>query len=445
MTRPPKPRAPWRKRLGRAWEVARFRPWTFLSAVVWPLAFPAAWLWRRTWLRGTRLIAVTGSVGKTSTTAALAAVLGVPFDPDSRNFGSFLALAVLRHRPRRRPLVLEVGISRRGQMRRYARLLRPDAVLLTAVAKDHSQALGGIEGVAAEKARLAHAVPPGGLLVVNGDDPRCRAIAAGAAANAVRVGFAADCEWRIDSVRVEFPRGTHMRLAGPGRGLEITSPWIGEGLARCAAAAAAVGADAGLGDDTIRERLSGLRPTPERLEAVPLPGGAWLLCDSWRSNWETAESALHELGRLAGWRRIAVLGEIEEVQGVQTRTYLQYSQLAAAVAERIVYIGNGFERFLRGTRQAGLAPDRVQGCRDAHQAAAALRAELVPGTVILVKGSHRQKLGRIKLLLQGETVSCELRSCPRTGLSCTLCSCLHRPGSAGSSKPIFEGNLKGGA
>jgi UDP-N-acetylmuramoyl-tripeptide--D-alanyl-D-alanine ligase len=423
MTRPPKLRARWRKRLSQAWELARVRPWTFLSAVAWPLAYPAAWLWRRTWLRGTRLIAVTGSFGKTSTTAATAAVLGVPFDPHSRNFGSFLALAVLRHRPRGRPLVLEVGISRRGQMRRYARLLRPDAVLLTAVAEDHSQGLGGIAGVAAEKARLAHAVPPGGLLVVNGDDPRCRAIGDDAAATAVRVGFAADCEWRIDSVRGEFPRGTHVGLAGPERGLEITSPWIGEGLARCAAFAAAVGADSGLGYDTVRERLAGLRPIPERLEAVPLPAGAWLLCDSWKSTWETIESALHELGRVEGWRRIAVLGNIDEVrQGAQTGVYLQYARLAATVAERIVYIGDGFEKFLRGTRQAGLAPDRIQGCRDVHQAAVVLRAELAPGTVILVKGSHRQKLGRIKLLLQGEAVSCDLRLCPRTGLSCTLCS-----------------------
>ena len=422
MTRPPELWTRWRKRLGRAWELARVRPWTFLSAVAWPLAYPAAWLWRRTWLRATRLIAVTGSFGKTSTTAATAAVLGVPFDPHSRNFGSFLALAVLRHHPRDRPLVLEVGISRRGQMRRYARLLRPDTVLLTAVAEDHSQGLGGIAGVAAEKARLAHAVPPGGLLVVNGDDPRCRAIASEARANVVRVGFATDCEWRIDSVRVEFPRGTHVDLAGPDRGLEITSPWIGEGLARCAAAAAAVGAASGLGDDTVRERLAGLRPIPERLETVALPAGAWLLCDSWKSTWVTIESALYELGLLAGWRRIAVLGNIDEVRpGTQTRVYLEYARLAATVAERIVYIGDGFEKFLRGTRQAGLAPDRIQSCRDVHQAAAALRGELAPGTVILIKGSHRQKLGRIKLLLRGEAVSCDLRLCPRTGLSCTLC------------------------
>ncbi|HEY0554413.1 MAG TPA: Mur ligase family protein [Thermoanaerobaculia bacterium] len=419
MTAPSKPL--WRKRLDRIVDLARFRPRTFLGALIWPLAAPAAWVWRRTWLRGTRLIAVTGSLGKTSTTAAVAAVLGVPFDPDSRNFGSFLALAVLRHRPRRQPLVLEVGISRRGQMKRYARLLRPDVVVLTAVAADHSHGLGGIEGVAAEKALLAHAVRPGGLLVVNGDDPRCLAIAASAQARVLRVGFGEDCDWWIEDVQVDFPRGSRLRLAGPNGELEVASPWIGDGLARCAALAAAVGIDSGIGWDTVRERLAGLRAAPERLEIVPLPAEVWLLCDSWKSTWDTIESALDVLGSLASQRRIAVLGNIDELQGAQTQAYLEYGRLAATVAERILYVGEGFEKFQRGTRQAEMPPDRVQGYRDVHQAAAALRTELAPGTVVLVKGGHRQKLGRIRFLLQGEAVGCTLRICPRTGLSCRLC------------------------
>src|SRR6201999_626482 len=167
-------------------------------------------------------------------------------------------------------------------------------VVLTAVAEDHAQGLGGIEGVAAEKARLAHAVRPGGLLVINGDDPRCLAIgnsAACAHAHVVRVGFGEDCEWRVAGVDVDFPRGSRIRIAGPGGDLEIAPPWIGGELARCAALAVAVGVDSGVGYDTVRERLAGLRAAPERLEAVPLPSEAWLLCDSWKSTWDTIESA----------------------------------------------------------------------------------------------------------------------------------------------------------
>jgi UDP-N-acetylmuramyl pentapeptide synthase len=433
MIHQPKPKSSGRRWLDRTLGMARFRPRTFLGALAWPLLFPAAWLWRRTGLRGTRLIAVTGSLGKTSTTTAVAAVLGATANSDARNFGSFLALALLTHGfrgPRRRPLVVEVGISRRGQMERYARLLRPDVVLLTAVTDDHGRALGGIEGVAAEKARLAHALRPGGLLVVNGDDPRCRTIAAGARARTLKVGFAADCDGRIESVRVDFPRGTELRLAGPGAPddvWELASPWIGEELARATALAAALGADSGLGYDRVRDGLAVLRPIPERLEAVPLPSGAWLLCDSWRSTPETIESALAELGRLTGWRRIAVLGNLDELaEGTQTAAYLDYARRAATVAERILYLGNGFEKFSRGTRQSGLAQGRVQSCRDVYQAAAELAPELAPGTVILIKGSHRQKLGRLRLLLAGVAVRCDLRTCPRTGLSCRLCPNLEK-------------------
>jgi UDP-N-acetylmuramoyl-tripeptide--D-alanyl-D-alanine ligase len=221
-----------------------------------------------------------------------------------------------------------------------------------------------------------------------------------------------------------------VRLAGPGipNGVwELASPWIGEGLARCVALAAVLGADSGLGYDKVRAGLAALRPIPERLEAVPLPSGAWLLCDSWRSTPETIASALSELGRLTGWRRIAVLGNLDELaEGTQTAAYLDYARRAAAVAERILYLGNGFEKFSRGTRQAGLPPGRVQSCRDVHQAALELAPELAPGTVILIKGSHRQKLGRIRFLLAGVAVRCDLRSCPRTGLSCRLCPNLEK-------------------
>ena len=95
-----------------------------------------------------------------------------------------------------------------------------------------------------------------------------------------------------------------------------------------------------------------------------------------------------------------MLGNLDELpEGTQTAAYLDYARRAAAVAERILYLGNGFEKFARGTRQSGLAPGRLQSCRDVYQAAAELAPELAPGTVILIKGSHRQKLGRIRLLL----------------------------------------------
>ncbi len=417
----------WRRRLASARETLVFRRSFLLSWLVWPVAYPAAWIWRRTWLRSTRVVAVTGSFGKTSTAAAAAAAAGVTFAADRANYGSFLAAAVLRHRPRRLPLVLEVAISRRGQMRGYARLLRPALVVLTAVGAEHLGRLGSIAAIAAEKARLAEGLRPSGLLIVNGDDERCRAIgAARPAGRALRVGFAADCELRIEQASGDWPRGTRLRLAGPDGSLEIASRWIGRDLARCAALGVAVGLAAGVAPEIVGARLADVPPMPWRLEPVPLPGGAWLLCDAWKSTWPTVQAALGELGRLAGWRRVALLGDVEELLGPKMAAYLEYGRLAAAAAHRILYVGTeaGFVRLEEGVRRAGTAAPRataVELYRDWRQAAEALRAELTPGTAILVKGRQRQKLGRVAILLRGGAVRCSLRVCPARGLRCELC------------------------
>jgi UDP-N-acetylmuramoyl-tripeptide--D-alanyl-D-alanine ligase len=418
--------AGWRRRLASARETLVFRRSFLLSWLVWPLAYAAAWLWRRTWLRSTRVVAVTGSFGKTSTTAAVAAAVGVRFDADRANYGSFLATAVLRHRPRRLPLVLEVAISRRGQMRGYARLLRPDVVVLTAVGAEHLGRLGTLEAIAAEKALLVQGLRRSGLLIVNGDDERCRAIGAGSAGRVVRVGFAADCELRIEQASGDWPRGTRLRLAGPDGRLEVASRWIGRDLARCAAFGAAVGLAAGVEPEVVGARLAALPPMPWRLEPVPLPGGAWLLCDAWKSTWPTIEAALGELGSLAGWRRVALLGDVEELLGNKVTAYREYGRLAAAAADRILYVGTGtgFLRLQEGIRRAGVAASRateVELHRDWRQAAEALRSELSPGTAILVKGRQRQKLGRVAILLRGGAVRCSLRVCPARGLRCELC------------------------
>jgi len=409
--------------LAEAWTTLVFRRRAVGSRLAWPIAYPAAWAWRRLVLRRTRVVAVTGSLGKTSTAAAAAAAAGAPFDPNAANYGSFLAAAVLRCRPRRRWLVVEVAISRPGQMRAYARLLRPDVVILTGIGGEHLSVFGSLEALAREKAILPLAVRRRGLVVVNADDERCLAIGERAAARVVRVGFAAGSDWRIEQASSDWPRGTSLRLAGPAGWLALSTRWVGRDLARCAALAAAASLEAGGDAAAVIARLADLSPIPWRQEPMPLPGGAWLLCDAWKGSWRSMQSALGVLQGIASWRRVAVLGAIEEPEGGEAAAYRRYGRLAAASAQRLLFVGTRAEyrHFRAGVRQAEPAAPALEHCADAAAAAAALRDELHAGTVILVKGRQRQKLGRVALLLRGETVDCRLRLCPARGLRCELC------------------------
>jgi UDP-N-acetylmuramoyl-tripeptide--D-alanyl-D-alanine ligase len=417
-----RPRMP--RWLAQAWQMVVFRRASLAAWLAWPFVYPAAWLWRRTALRRTQVWAVTGSLGKTSTAAAAAAAAGVSFDPDRGNYGSFLAAALLRRRPGQGLVVVEVAISRPGQMRSYARLLRPDLVVLTAIGTEHLHAFADREELAREKALLPRAVGSRGLVVVNGDDPRCRAIGAACAAPVVRVGAADDCDWRVACAAEAWPGGTRLRLAGPaGASVEIASQWVGPDLPRCAALGAAAALAAGVAAPSVAARLAALAPLAGRMERLPLAGGAWLLQDAWKGHWPTTESALRYLGSFTAWRRVAVLGALDEPPGTQGAAYRQYGSLAAAVAHRLLFVGStrDFERLRAGVREQGPAAPKIERYEAAHAAAAALRSELAPGTMILLKGRHSQKLGRVAALLRGEGVSCRLRFCPARGLRCELC------------------------
>jgi UDP-N-acetylmuramoyl-tripeptide--D-alanyl-D-alanine ligase len=408
----------WRARARR---LRGARSTAIASRLLWPIAYPAAWLWRRTWLRSTRVVAVTGSYGKSSTAAAAAAALATPFSCDIPNYGAFLARTLLLHRRRRLPLVVEVGISRPGQMRGYARMLRPDVVILTALGADHVKAFGSRERLAREKAILAEAVRPGGLVVVNGDDPGCRKVAATLAARAVRVGFAAGCEWRLDQASVNWPT-SEVRLSSSENSVALRLRWLGQDLARCAALGAVAALASGVAPANVAERLAGLDPLPGRLELLATASGARLLCDTMKASWETMESALRLLGQFSDHRRVAVLGAIEDLQSQQGAAFRELGRRAGAVAHRIVVVGarTDFERVRSGVRKLN-PPTVLENQPNVAAAAAALRDELRPGTVILIKGRHSQKLERIAFLLRGESVDCQLVLCPLRGLRCALC------------------------
>jgi UDP-N-acetylmuramyl pentapeptide synthase len=116
-------------------EIRRRLSWPF-----WGVTSRLAWLHRRTLGRRTRVVAVSGSVGKTTTMRAVAAVLGLPVRRLALlNANSYSAVAanVLRIRPWQRHAVLEVGIAGPGQMAPYGRVIRPDVVVMTAIADDH--------------------------------------------------------------------------------------------------------------------------------------------------------------------------------------------------------------------------------------------------------------------------------------------------------------------
>lgn len=406
------------KALSRAWH-----------AWAWVPASPLAGLYRRGVLRGPKVVAVVGSTGKTTTAYALEALLGIARRGRiNANFGMHLVGRLAALRPWQKELVLEVGISRTGQMARYASMLRPDVVVVTNVGSDHHPSLGGLEGAFREKSLMVQALAPGGLAVLNGDEPEVRSMAGLTQAEVVLYGLGPQNQVRAEDISLDWPGGSSFTLVAPGVRHRMSLPLLGEHLVLCALAACAVALRLGRSLEEIAEGLRRLRPLPGRMYPVWLSGGVCLLEDHYKGAAETYQAALEFMAKVPAGRKVLLLGAVATPVGSQ---YLLYKRLGASAgksADLLLTMGSGSKGLAAGARKAGMAEESIVSCGSSvHRAAWELQRRLKPGDVVLVKGRGDQQLGRVSLLLQGKQVSCAVKQCQWTAISCEECALLKRP------------------
>jgi UDP-N-acetylmuramoyl-tripeptide--D-alanyl-D-alanine ligase len=386
-------------------------------ALVQPVCWVAADLHRRTLARRARVVAIVGSFGKTTTTCAVRAALGLP---PSRlagmNAGAGLVVAVLGLRPGSGRGVIEVGIGRRGRMAGYARLIRPDIVVVTSIGTEHLSSLGTLEVTREEKAEMLRALPSTGIAVLNGDDPNVLWMKRRAPARVITFGFGEANEVRASGVTSDGPNGTRFRLHVDGEAHDLHTRLIGRHLVYPILAAVAVCRAEGLGIRQIVPALEALEPTRNRLQPIRHPSGAILLLDAYKAHLETIYAALDTLDDLPAKRKIVVLGDVEEPPGSQGPIYRELGKRLAEIATRVVFVGGktNFNRLKVGTKAGGLSRDALTNVRTgALEVAEVLKADLRPGDLVLVKGRSTQHLERAVLRLMGMDVGCRDRLCRR--------------------------------
>jgi UDP-N-acetylmuramyl pentapeptide synthase len=170
----------------------------------------------------TRVIAVVGSFGKSTTTRAIAAALGVPEHGWMlSNSWSWIAFALMRIRPGQRHAVIEVGISKPGLMKGYARTVGPDIAVVTSIGSEHHVSLGTLEVTRAEKSWMLQVLPASGAAVLNGDDPNVMWMKEETRARVVTFGFGAAGDVRAGEVGLDWPRGTRFHLTAFGEERDV--------------------------------------------------------------------------------------------------------------------------------------------------------------------------------------------------------------------------------
>jgi UDP-N-acetylmuramoyl-tripeptide--D-alanyl-D-alanine ligase len=350
------------------------------------------------------VVGVTGSIAKTSTKEAVAAVLGQRWttlrSEGNRNNEVGLPLTVLDLGPEHGAAVLEMGMYAGGEIRDLAAIARPSIGVVTAVQPVHLSRLGTIEAIEDAKAELVEALPAaadGGVAVLNADDWRVRRMAQRTRARAMTYGFADDADVRAAAVESRGFDGMRFTLVTPAGTRDVAIAGLGRLAVHNALAGAAVGLAAGMDLVEIVPGLAVGGSAPHR-SVVLRAGGVTLVDDAYNASPGSVRAALELLAGLPG-RHVAVLGEMRELGDAHDAGHREVGEAAGATLAELVVVdgapGGAARGIVEGALAAGLAPDHVTAVPDAAAAVAALVPRLADGDVVLVKASRGVELEHV--------------------------------------------------
>ncbi|MBI9084805.1 MAG: UDP-N-acetylmuramoyl-tripeptide--D-alanyl-D-alanine ligase [Desulfobacterales bacterium] len=338
------------------------------------------------------VVAITGSNGKTSTRAMAAEVVAQGFCTWATR-GNFnnqigLPLTLLGLCPEHQWAVVEMGMNRPGEIARLAGICAPRVGVITNVAPAHLEGLGSMEAVMAAKGELLGKIEPGGIAVLNADDPWSRQLAKKHPGAQIRFGESADASIRASGIRTEGAE-THFGLTLPTGTIEVHLRTPGRFMVANALAAAAVGAALNLSPKAIRRGLERFTPIAGRLGLKQTARGIHLIDDTYNANPVSMAAALETLSSLCkGGRSIAVLGSMAELGEQSPALHRQVGELAGRSAtHRLYFAGPLAKEMATGALAAGMAlGDTICGTR--KEIIADLKQRIAPGDWVLVKGSR---------------------------------------------------------
>ncbi len=341
-----------------------------------------------------RVVAVTGSVGKTTTKemlrVALCALGPTHAASASHNNHWGVPLTLSRLHPAAAFCIVEIGMNHPGEIAPLAGLARPDVAVITSIAASHIGHMGSLEAIAREKAELVRSLRPGGVAVVPDDavgsaEIAARACDAGAAL--IRFGVGPDAEARITALSLDAAgssfeavvggRPVTVRLAAPGRHMAMNA------LA-CLAAVHALDGDVAVA----AAALSGFLPGDGRGALRPLLGGtASLLDESYNASGASVRAALDVL-RLMPGRHVVVLGDMLELGEFARHEHLSLAPFVETAADVVYCCGDMMTMLYHSL------PRQLQGACESVSGAIApiVAATLRPGDVVLVKGSYGSRM-----------------------------------------------------
>jgi UDP-N-acetylmuramoyl-tripeptide--D-alanyl-D-alanine ligase len=352
---------------------------------------------------GGKIAGVTGSVGKTTTKEILAALLGTKLRvlKSEGNFNNEygLPLTLMRLEETHQAAVLEMGMSRAGELARLAEIARPDVGVVTRVSPAHLEFFASVDEIALAKRELIEGLNGrNSTAVLNADDPRVAAFGAFAPGRVLTYGIENPAFFMARDIEDRGALGSAFDYVSPeGRvRLELAVP--GRHAIANALAALAAASVWNIGASEAQNVFRSMRPPAMRGELLRFSNGAALINDSYNSSPAALQAMTELLAATPNYRRrILAAGEMRELGTASPELHREAGQFAAKSGkiDWIIGVAGDAAQIVEGAVAAGFPRARAKFFTTPQEAAQFLENFLASGDLLLVKGSRGVKMEQI--------------------------------------------------
>ena len=337
-------------------------------------------------------VAVTGSVGKTTTKDMVAAVLGERFKvlKTEGNFNNEvgLPLTLLRLNSNHEICVVEMGMNHFGEIEYLSSIVEPDVAVITNIGDSHIENLGSRENILKAKCEIfSHMDPKKGYVILNGDDPLLEPLRASLPFQSVLVGTAEGLDYRATGVESDGEKSVRCHVRTPRSGFDVEIPALGNHMLYPTLTAAAVAEHFGMTGGEIARGVLRFAPTKMRMNILKRGDGITILNDAYNANPQSMRAAAEVLSKSGGDYKIAVLGDMFELGPFAPTLHAGVgAYLGKAGIDCLVAVGE-LARHIYDAAKDAMVP-QVYWCETKEEAKPILAELVKPNSTILVKASR---------------------------------------------------------
>jgi len=359
----------------------------------------ALW-WRRQW--GGKIIAITGSNGKTTTKEMAASILSLKArtmkSPGNFNNLIGLPLSILLIREEYTLAVLEMGMNRTGEIARLTRIAEPQIGVVTNVASAHLEGLGDLEGVAAAKGELLREMSPQSTAILNGDSELTKRCASGFQGPIITFGLNPSNRVRAEHIRGSKNSSQAFTLTIDDDRIPVRINLLGTHNVLNALAGAAIAFSLSLPRDLIARGLEECKPLKGRFQVIEVNDGIRLIDDTYNSNPSSLNAALETIKELKDKEHglVVCLGEMLELGKDAAKYHFNAGQRIAGMGTRyLVVMGEHGHHVIEGAREAGMHIRQTSLATNHTEMLEAIKANVREGDIVFLKGSRKVALDKV--------------------------------------------------